>query len=512
MLTWHILKWIFGKKSDAPANQVASGAIVENSPPTTDKSAPIVAPAVLDGESLSQLASSKTPARGRHARAPVATKTRKSVAERLPEEEQPARVNPPPDIIDLDIGLDIGTSCTKAVLGDRESNEQTAIPLNGGRKLAGFLLPTLVYVKDGAYALEPSEGAIVARNLKIRLIHAGKSGIGHKESGAICDLTAFTALTLRRVLEWHSSGPSSRSGRRIASWNLNVGLPSRGSPKDPFESIYRGIVETAVRLVPGDTAITKATIAAAMTQRGQVDWLPASRIHYYPEAAAQLASLIYSPHRPEGCLLVVDVGAGTLDVSTIRVGSRATGVRCSFHFCEVAPLGVHFLHLARRGQEGRNDAMSFERLLESIPDDTGSNAIYGTPQAEPPAHFHERCRGVLMGNVVRYRKRLRDAHASRAFRPWVDGLPYVLSGGGRRDPYFQKLLCADLEGWLSTVCSEWDQSLTGAPHRGLQLRSFPTPKAFGPRYLAPEFDRFSVAHGLSLGAENLMEIIQARSD
>jgi hypothetical protein len=507
-----IFSWLFGSCSSGSAQ---SDADAEFGPPPSPepKSAPLTnnASSTATPPAATSELREKASARRIRARADARTKEPKAVSPKATKTKKAE--SPEPDPIDLDIGLDIGTSCTKAVLGDRETNEQTAIPLNGGRKLAGFLLPTQVYLKDGIYSLEPTEGATLLRNLKIRIIHSGTNGNGHSETNAIRDLTAFVALALRRIVKWHSSEPVSRHGNRTPSWNLNVGLPSKGKPNDHFEKIYRGIVEAAIMTVPGTDPITLESVAAATKVPNGTDWLPIGRVHYYPEAAAQLASLIYSPHRPEGCLLVVDVGAGTLDVSTIRIGSRATGVRCSFHFCEVAPLGVHFLHLARRTHvANQDDPAAFDRLLESIPVDDGVTHGEAIPQPDPPSSFHSRCRSVIQGNVVRYRKHLRSKHTSPAYRPWTEGLPYVLSGGGHRDNYFQKVLRVDLEMWLSTVCSEWDQSSTGGPRRGLQLRPFPTPKAFTPRHLAPEFDRFSVAHGLSLGTENLMEVIQARTD
>jgi hypothetical protein len=37
-------------------------------------------------------------------------------------------------------------------------------------------------------------------------------------------------------------------------------------------------------------------------------------------------------------------------------------------------------------------------------------------------------------------------------------------------------------------------------------QSFPTPRSFAPKNLLGDFDRFSVAHGLFLGADGPMEM------
>lgn len=496
-----ILGWLFRGDSGAPPKQTKKAASE-----TID--ATEAAPTAKREESL---VDSATRAPRKTAPKVVAPQS-DTPGPRVARKERTETVEAHRDPLDLDIGLDIGTSCSKAVVGNRELSEQVAVPLNGGRTLAGYLLPTRVHLTGGVYSLRETKDGQTRQNLKIRLLHRSESGNSF-QGRTVGDLVAFVALTLRCVLEWHGEKFSGLHRQRLVSWNLNIGLPSKGSGDDPFEAIYGRIVKAAVSLVPGNGPITEQAVETAMAIPGEPDWLPFARIHYYPEAAAQLASLIFSPHRPEGCLLVVDVGAGTLDISTLRISGSATGARCVFHCCEVAPLGVHFLHLARSGYVyERRDAAEFDRLIESIPADDGINAVSGIRMTDAPTRFREACKEVILKNVVRYRKHLKGVHLSRTFKPWPAGLPYVLSGGGRRVEYFQQLLSADLRHWLDTVCSEWDQTLIGGPKRGLTLRPFPTPKAFEPRFLSVDFDRFSVAHGLSLGVDNLMQVTQARVD
>ncbi len=411
--------------------------------------------------------------------------------------------------VDLDIGLDLGTSCTKAVIGDREANRQTAVPLNLGRDLRGYLLPTRVYVVDGAYSLKASAKSSVRRDLKMRIMESAnrKGGADHT---ALCDFTAFAALSIRRILDWYHRELAASHPNREPIWHLNVGLPSQGGKNDKFGPIYHRLMRAAVRLVPGNALITQELTQKFLDDNASGElWMPDARLKAFPEAGAQLASLILSPHRPSGCLLVVDVGAGTMDISTIRVGGDAAGARCTMHVCGVAPLGVHYLFLARSGL--LSGEAPTPDLLTQIPDDDGIRPVARNGYAGAPTDFVNRCKNAILPVVSRYRHRLKEAHASRAFRPWIEGLPYVLSGGGHRDPFYQDLLGTSLEAWLETVVSEWDRTLPAGPHRGLVRQSFPTPRSFAPKVLLRDFDRFSVAHGLSLGADGLMEI-RAASD
>lgn len=404
--------------------------------------------------------------------------------------------------IDLDIGLDLGTSCTKAVLGDREANKQLAIPLNGGGNLAGYLLPTCVHISGGVYSLDAAKGGSTRRGLKMRIMRAAHAG-SEVEHEALCDFAAFAALALRRILAWYAASVASTHPNREPVWHLNVGLPSRGGPNDQFGRIYRRLMRTAVNLAGDEGPITVQRIGALLEKTPAAAWLPDVRLNTFPEAGAQLASLVLSPHRPNGCLLVVDVGAGTMDISTIRVGGDATRGRCIIHCSEVAPLGVHYLQLARKGEWSATGIAP--EALESLPEDDGVHAIKAGRRSEVPAAFIERCKQSILPTVTRYRLKLRRAHESEAFRPWSSGLPFVLSGGGRRDQFYQHLLQHDLEKWLTTVVSEWDSAFCER-RKGLNVQRFPEPRSFAPRSLLPDFDRFSVAHGLALGVDGLMEM------
>ncbi len=410
--------------------------------------------------------------------------------------------------VDLQIGLDVGTSCTKAVLGDAELGDQVAIPINGGNTLPGFLLPTQIFEDDGAFSLDEKSGSIRRRNLKIRVLRASETRM-ELEKADLHELTAFVALVLRRILSWAGGELARRHPNRTPVWYLNVGIPSKGGTADQFEPTYRRIIGAAVHLVPGDAPITREGISAALARsETESRWMPHARIHTFPEAGAQLASIMFSPYKPEGCLLVVDVGAGTLDVSTMRVRADQTAARCVLHCCTVSHLGAHFLDLARR--DGWPIDEDFENMLDALPNDDGVTPTARDGHTRAPDSFAEDCRGVLLPTVHRYRMRLREAHLNAGYRPWTNGLPFVLSGGGQRDPFYQDLLQSRLPEWLSTTVSEWHEAVSHGPRPGLRRQAFPLPPRFGPQALSENFDRFSVAHGLSLGVDGLMEFRESQ--
>ena len=416
--------------------------------------------------------------------------------------QRPSRTKRLP--LDLDLGIDIGTSCTKVVVGDREANRQWAIQLRSDKDpLKAHLLPTHVYFNQGDYSLDPAPGAELRRNLKMRLMESLARG-GSVDGEAMCDITAYAALVLRRVLHVTEAELQQRQPNREVVWHVNVGLPSRGGSADIFGPTYRRIIQAAAAVAVGTQSIDRLALECHLNQVVVESWLSADRLNAFPEAGAQLASLVLSPHRPSGCLLVVDVGAGTLDVSALRIGGDKTTARCTIHCCNVAPLGVHYLHLARLG--AWTDAGVDITALQHIPEDDGATRLSPSRTKSPSPAFVEQCKSAILPTVTRYRQKLRAAHQSPSFRPWTDGLHYILSGGGHRDAFYQHLLQHELDRWLATVASEWDPTAVPPRRAGLKLRQFPLPPNFLPKKLHPHFDRFSVAHGLSLGPDGLMEL------
>jgi hypothetical protein len=138
--------------------------------------------------------------------------------------------------------------------------------------------------------------------------------------------------------------------------------------------------------------------------------------------------------------------------------------------------------------------------------------MHGPAQDGAPFGFVNACRDANVPTLHRYRMRLREAHQSQNYRPWIDGLPYVLAGGGHFDPFYQNLIQHRLPEWLCTLVDEWHPTFPDNHYRGLRMQRFPLPQNFGSAILAPHFDRFSVAHGLSLGKDGLMDFHEASQD
>jgi hypothetical protein len=237
--------------------------------------------------------------------------------------------------VDLMLGVDFGTSCTKVVIGDHGWKGQSyAVPVgSGGNGLDRFLRATQV-----------KAGRNPETNLKMRLMEA-------PDSPEVRDLVAFyVAGIIRNSLQWFSTdGPRQYAGRTPV-WSLNLGFPAKQIEGGSLVQAYREIGEVAARLGTSDLPLNLDAVRSLRDSSeifSSSRLIPSERIELYPEIAAQLAGYINSPYRAQGNLILIDVGAGTLDVSTAILHGNDEEDVMSFHFCEVGPFGALKLLEAR---------------------------------------------------------------------------------------------------------------------------------------------------------------------
>ena len=240
-------------------------------------------------------------------------------------------VVPVPEV-DLVLGLDLGTCCTKIVIGDPGwKNKSYAIsfsPANGD--ISAWLHPP----RFGSEA-----------NLKMRLMD-------NPASERVRDaLACYLAEVIGKARTLFESQSTADYRRRQIRWSLNLGFPGKAVDTSPLASAYREVAKVAIAL---SSQAERPSIELASRIRrneaGVEPFIPTSRIGIYPEIAAQLAGYVNSPHRRRGNLLLIDVGAGTLDVSTIILHGDEEQEIVAFHFCEVKNLGVLRLYEKRAHQ------------------------------------------------------------------------------------------------------------------------------------------------------------------
>lgn len=435
---------------------------------------------------------------------------RLKVSTLLPDREHPQRTFLPE--VDLTLGIDFGTSCTKVVIGDHGWLGQSyAVPVGPGKNgLDRFFRAT-----------KTETGGKVESNLKMRLME-------NPGSPELRDLvTLYLAGIIRDSIKWFSTEKAARYQSRKERWSLNLGFAAKQIDAGPLAQAYTEIADIAARLGP---SIHPLSIASVRNMRSASELessprvIPASRIALYPEIAAQLAGYVNSPYRAQGNLILIDVGAGTLDVSTAILHGKEDEDVVSFHVCEVAPLGALKLLEARLAAIEKVAPGSLQSRLEDYQSGTvavpeSALDILGRRHChqicfrafeEASKDFGDAAIRLAIACASRFRMLQREAHANASFDPWPNQLRFFFTGGGSRLAFYRHLF---VEGRFEQDLSRftrWKETQADRHrHRqGLRLERLPKPQDLQglPAELTSDFDRLSVAHGLAYGCENLMKI------
>jgi hypothetical protein len=410
--------------------------------------------------------------------------------------------------IDLVLGVDFGTSCSKVVIGD-PSWQNTSLAVSFAREdgdISAWLDPT----RFGSEA-----------NLKMRLMSDPTSE--HVRNLVAC----YLAKVITYSRSWFDLNRPAEYGRRGIRWSLNLGFPDKSVKGSRLAAAYQEVANIAVAVAsqpepPSPELVGSIRRGALETER----IVPPSRVQLYPEIAAQLAGYINSPYRRKGNLLLIDVGAGTLDVSTIILHGDQEQDIVSFHFCEVQELGVLRLYDKRvRALEAISPGSTkytleyFQDGSRPVPESFREMVHAAAPALERAfcrvtGEFAEDILGVVLRCLIRFRRSQREVHSNRGFEPWGRNLRFFLTGGGCRSRFYKaQLVEGPLEDRLAGNFTRWhpDRSRRLSAREGLLLERFPLPPNLinFPKALQTDFDRLSVAYGLAFGGENLMKVTAA---
>ncbi len=161
---------------------------------------------------------------------------------------------------------------------------------------------------------------------------------GGNRDDDLVDLTVYATLVLRETLQWFYGTQNRDYSHFDIVWNLAVGFPKKEvSGRDKLALGYREAMAAASILMGGSEAVTRKAAFEALHSvrngggdRGVID---PELIELWPEIAAQLAGYMRSPYHRNGNLVLIDIGAGTLDVSAVILHGAVDSQKCSFHHC-----------------------------------------------------------------------------------------------------------------------------------------------------------------------------------
>lgn len=393
--------------------------------------------------------------------------------------------------VDVVIGLDFGTSYTKAAIGLRD--QIIPVTWEGVSDMPErYLLPSEYSVLDDGSCQLGQAPSVSHEKVRQRLKHPFIDPA--VSSASIVAASIFVALVLRYIRAWIFHRHGNKIGRSKVRWILNIGAPSNGLENARLERAYRRLGASAWILSQTEADID-TEIARQVTDQASIDQLPDELIDLCvrPEFVAQIAGYVQSAQRRPGLHALVDVGGGTLDVVTFIVHERDGEDVFPFLVPEVRALGTQLLDA--------NRLVDASKLGEIHPWDGLAPVLcaaeFARTNALPEDYvclrdgiFWEAVRDVVKG--VLHKTKVRRYRLSSA---WTDGLPTFFTGGG-----------ATIDGYRKSVKE-------GGECHAKVVNLMPLP--FHPRLAEftgglEEYQRISVACGLALDAFALGHIRPAR--
>lgn len=353
------------------------------------------------------------------------------------------------DVVDLVIGLDLGTSCTKVLIQDVARRIAYAVPFDDQDGMNfQYLLPTTVYLDEIGEFNIAGRGKRINRlkqNLMSIAAKDPKERSEHKKS-LLPHTIAYLSLVMRAARQWFfdAHGGDYR-GRRI-SWRINVGLPASRFDEPAMPKLYRSTVRRAWYLSTFDAPIS-LSLADRIWKEAQLPTdsdvvLKPDEIGAFPEVVAAVQGYARSPERQEGLHLLVDVGASTMDVTCFRLMQHEYEDRYPIFFATISPLGGFKLFRYRADKV----ITAVEAAIEMLEQKLNGIAEPQSPLAirfaldekdrdEINADFGNRV-GESIWKVIAETKSRRDPSA----REWKGRLPTFLCGGASQIDLYEQAL------------------------------------------------------------------------
>lgn len=328
--------------------------------------------------------------------------------------------------IDVMIGIDFGTSYTKAAVGMQDK----IYPVDWSGVVTcpePLLLPSeYTTLSDGRVFLGQRPGAAsseVKLDLKVPFINPGVSN----ESIAIASI--FLSQTLRYIRAWIYKFHRGKIGNTNIRWHVNLGAPCNGLEDTRLTSAYRRLGRTAWSLsqLSGDVTLGEA-IARVAASANEVNTTDLHSLDVFPEFVAQMAGYVQSPQRRRGLHALADVGGGTLDVVTFIVHQVDDEDTFPFLIPEVKNLGTHMLNQNRTvGVLVDEGAQLPDELMPVL-----NASAFAAATSVDPNHVKARDEAFCthVSNVVKKVLATTKAKRYRRSEAWTSGLRTFLTGGG----------------------------------------------------------------------------------
>ncbi len=268
--------------------------------------------------------------------------------------------------LELVVGFDFGTSCSKVVIQDVSRRKAYAVPFEGLSCAQNkYLIPARIGIRENG-SLSLCGGVSIFDNLKVSLI-ANRDSVLFREAETGMEvrprhlISGYMALVLREVRKWFWATHGDVYKGTHLIWQVNVGMPSRSYDDSSMLNAFRTAALAGWNLSVQKCDVTllsvfEAVSAAERELKGQQAQEPSCAVNGFlhpdmvqsvPEVVAEVVSYARSPMRRNGMYLMIDVGASTLDVSTFILHEDGGEDIFPILAADVQQLGSIKLHFER---------------------------------------------------------------------------------------------------------------------------------------------------------------------
>lgn len=383
------------------------------------------------------------------------------------------------------MGIDFGTAYTKVAISTVQNVflvEWSGVTKSSER----FFLPGVVSVLHGGAAFlgRCPTAARYLSDLKLPFLQGPSVDMKRHVAAAI-----FLAWVMKYARAWFYRNHEALCKGRTIIWEVNIGCPTDAWDDKSKVDLYVYIGHLAWRLSREEEIdeLRGTAIGEELKQPFESEGLDA--LFVVPEFVAQIAGYVRSPQRREGLHILVDCGAGTVDVVTFNVHKNPDEHtdRYPIFSSKVQPLGGHFL-MGKRAEvlgAGVWDDLELiptrEEIVEEFPD-----MAEALKQADE--RFEQEVAKVVSG-VISHTKTMRTPLA----QAWIDGLPRFLTGGGAASSVYS--------GAVSRA----------ALATGVRVHAVDVPMPADTTGVTPaDFHRMSVAYGLTYDRDSLGGIVPSK--
>ncbi|MBV1928281.1 MAG: hypothetical protein KUG81_02060 [Gammaproteobacteria bacterium] len=425
------------------------------------------------------------------------------------------QISPGSDIeVQLVIGLDLGTSMTKVVIGDPDQKRFYAVPLSPESENPYLISTSILRDELHNIIIDTGDSPNVLRNIKLDLMEK-------RSNEAIIHLAGYVAQIVRHSIRWFCSEHADDYRGMHLFWTMAMGLPVDSARQPELESHFR-----IAAIAGAQAAISQESIAidnlGVLVKQVEEDLINQKEkgatscfeelggdpgvVVVVPEIAAQMVGLFRSRRweRNKPISFLMDVGAGTVDSAVFSlVDAMQDGKELAFcaFTCNVSELGVIKLHQDR-----------IDWLHENLPEDL--------PEREAVVAFLanlKRFNGASIavpGNIDDYINHVEivrgksNLDPDRLYKNKLGDKVYqgVLQGAKRKSEgdsawsSLRTMICGG--GARSAFYREYIHGISKNSSFNLQLEALEKPNNLdAPSLPATEYDRLSVAYGLAQGTQ-----------